>query len=191
MFENELKDLGLTDNEIKIYLTLLKQGTLGPSELAEKTGLHRSYIYDTLERLLEKGIVNTMLISEKKNYRAVDPKILREIYELKLKQLDAILPKLSSLASEETAKTNIELHKGKKVWRTLLKSLISDMKKGDLIYLVGINEAFLEEIEPIYLRQYFTFIKEKGVKEKIIIARGKKKFREKNLEYKELDEKYI
>jgi len=83
MYETQLKELGLSDNEIKIYLALLEHGILNPTQLAEKTGLHRSYIYDTLDRLLEKGIINTILINNKKNYQAIDPKVLREIFELK------------------------------------------------------------------------------------------------------------
>src|SRR3989344_2673691 len=107
MYEAELKELSLTDNEIKVYLVLLEHGVLNPTKLAEKTGLHRSYIYDTLERLLDRGIVNTILINNKKNYQAVDPKILREIFELKLRQLDTILPKLASLFQSSKEETRI------------------------------------------------------------------------------------
>ena len=67
MFEAELKELGLTNNEIKIYLALLQHGVLNPTKLAEITGLHRSYIYDTLERLLEQGNINIILINNKKH----------------------------------------------------------------------------------------------------------------------------
>ena len=80
MYEQELNEIGLSNNEIKIYLALLKSGLLNPTQLAEKTGLHRSYVYDTLERLLEKGIINTLLVNNKKNYQAVYPKILKKIF---------------------------------------------------------------------------------------------------------------
>ncbi|MBI2631761.1 winged helix-turn-helix transcriptional regulator, partial [Candidatus Pacearchaeota archaeon] len=77
MYEEQLKEVGLTDNEIKIYLALLRQSPLNPSQLAEKTGLHRSYIYDTLERLLEKGIINNVIFEGKKNYQAINPRIIK------------------------------------------------------------------------------------------------------------------
>ena len=191
MYEIELRELGLTDNEVKIYLTLLEHGILNPTKLAEKTGLHRSYIYDTLERLLDKGIVSTVLIDNKKNYQSVDPKALREIFELKLRQLDSILPQLSSLFQSTKKETRIELHRGKRVYRTLIKDILAHIKKNDVIYLLGVNEKILETVEPIYLKQYFNIIKEKKVKEKIIIAKGEKKLDEKHLEYRELDPKYL
>ncbi|MBI2632598.1 hypothetical protein HYW75_06340, partial [Candidatus Pacearchaeota archaeon] len=58
-------------------------------------------------------------------------------------------------------------------------------------YLIGVDESFLEHIEPIYLNQYFTIIKEKNAKEKIIISKGSRKFGERNLEYKEVDKKLL
>lgn len=192
MFEKELKELGMTDNEVKIYLTLLKYGQLNPTSLATKTGLHRSYVYDTLERLLEKGNINTVLINNKKHFQAINPKILREQFEIKLKQLDDILPTLNSLFKIKKETTNVELHKGDRVYRTVLKNLMSTVKKGDSVYIVGIDENALEELEPIYLKQYLNIIKGKGVKEKIVISKGKKKYTEhKHLEYKELNKKYI
>ena len=191
MYEAELKELGLTDNEIKIYLALLQHGTLNPTKLAEKTGLHRSYVYDTLERLLERGIVNTVLVNNKKNYQAVDPKVLREIFELKLRHLDNILPKLNDLFKSVKEETRIELHRGKRVYKTLIKDLVANLKKNDTVYLLGVDESILETVEPIYLKQYFTIIKEKNIQEKIIIAKGGKKFKEPNLEYRELDPEYL
>lgn len=191
MFEAELKELGLTENEVKIYLALLKEKILNPTRLSEKTGLHRSYIYDTLERLLEKGIVSTTLIDNKKHYQAVNPKVLREHFELKLKQFDSIIPQLSLLYKATTEETNVELHKGKRVYRTLIKELTANLKENDVVYLMGIDESILEQVEPIYLKQYFTIIKQKKVKEKIIVGKGTKMFAQKNFEYKQLDKKYL
>lgn len=191
MYEAELKELGLTDNEIKVYLVLLEHGVLNPTKLAEKTGLHRSYIYDTLERLLDRGIINTVLVDNKKHYQPVDPKALREIFELKLRQLDTILPQLSGLFQSTKEETRIELHRGKRVYRTLIKDLLANIKKNDVIYLLGVDENILETVEPIYLKQYFNIIKDKNVKEKIIIAREGKKLDEEHLEYREIDPKYL
>src|SRR3989344_8486717 len=143
MFEAELKELGLTNNEIKIYLALLQHGVLNPTKLAEITGLHRSYIYDTLERLLEQGIINTILINNKKHYQAVNPKVLREQFELKLKQIDAILPQLSSIFSGTKEETNVELHRGKRVYKTLIKDLIVNFQENDIVFLIGIDEGVL------------------------------------------------
>lgn len=191
MYEKELKELGLTDNEIKVYLSLLQKGSLNPTQLSSTTGLHRSYIYDTLERLLEKGIVNTILINNKKNFQAVNPKVLREIFEIKLKHLDSILPQLSTIFIDNKTETNIELHKGNNVYKTMLKDLISNLKNNTETLLIGVDEEASSKIEPIFLKQYFRIANEKKIKERIIVPKGAKKLNEKFITYREIDPSFI
>ena len=191
MYEDELKEFGLSDNETKIYLVLLEHGMLNPTQLAKKTGLRRTYIYDAVEGLLERGIVNSILVKNKKHFQAVDPKVLREIFELKLNHLDEVLPKLSKLFGSAREETVVELHRGKYVYRTLIKDLLSSLQKNDTVYLLGVNEDVLETVEPIYLKRYFSMIKGKNIREKAIIAKGGRRLKEKNIEYRELDPKYL
>jgi len=192
MYELQLKELGLTDNEVRIYLLLIKKGAMNPSEISEKLGLHRGYIYDTLERMQEKEAVNHILKNNKKFFQATSPENLVELLKLKLENFKRIVPNLLSLAETPKEKTKVEVHKGKRVYRTLLKDITATAKKNDTILLTGVDEkTLLEKVEPIYLRQYFTIIKEKNIKEKVIMKKGNKKYTIPNVTHKFLDEKYI
>ena len=42
---NQLEQAGLAGNEAKVYLELLRRGTLAGAELAHLTGLDRTLIY--------------------------------------------------------------------------------------------------------------------------------------------------
>ena len=187
----ELTEIGLTENESKVYLALLEHNCLTPTDIAKATGMHRSYIYDTLSRLLEKGIVNTIYLNGKKHFQANDPRVLREIYELKLKQFDTLLPQLNGLFSSANEETRVELHKGKRVYKTLIKSITSECKEKDIVYIIGAREALLSSVEPIYLKQYFNIIREKNVVEKIIVRKDEKQVKENFLEYREIDPEYL
>ena len=192
MYEEQLKELGLTDNEVRIYLLLLKQGMVNPSEISQKLGLHRGYIYDALERMQEKEIVNSILKNNKKYFQATSPENLIELLKFKLESLQKIVPDLMKIAELKKEETKVELHRGKRVYRILLRDMISNLKKNEEAYLIGIDEDILiTEVETIYLKQYLNAIKSKNIKEKIIIKTGGKKLRGSNLQYKELDEKYI
>ncbi len=46
--------------------------------------------------------------TNKKNFQAVDPGILRENFELKLRHLDEVLPKLSDLFKSAKEETTVE-----------------------------------------------------------------------------------
>ena len=85
--------------------------------------------------------------------------------------------KIAELKKEET---KVELHRGKRVYRILLKDMISSLKKNEEAYLIGIDEdVLINEVEPIYLKQYLNTIKSKNIKEKIIIKTGSKKLKNK------------
>lgn len=61
----------------------------------------------------------------------------------------------------------------------------------NLLFLTIDEDVLVTEIEPIYLKHYLNAIKSGNIKEKIIIKKGAKKLRNPNLQYRELDEKYI
>jgi len=192
MYETQLKEIGLTNNEIGIYLLLLKKGSLNPYEIAENLGLHRGYTYDALERMQEKEVVNHILKNNKKFYQATAPENIVELLKFKLESFQEIVPKLNQLRETSKEKTKVEVHKGKRVYRTLIKDIIATVKKKDTVLLIGVNEkTLIEEVEPIYLKQYFTIIKEKNIKEKVIMKKGNKKYSIPNVTHKFLDEKYI
>ena len=56
----DLKRIGLTEGEIKIYNALLELGETTRTELAKKSGISPSKIYDVANRLLEKGIISSV-----------------------------------------------------------------------------------------------------------------------------------
>ena len=58
-----LKDFGLTENAIEVYLLLAKHGTLRGGEIAKQTKIDRSLVYRILKRLKGKGLVDPTLES--------------------------------------------------------------------------------------------------------------------------------
>lgn len=51
-----LKDLGLTPNEAKIYITLLGRAEFKAAEVAEQAGVPRAKVYEALSSLKSKGL---------------------------------------------------------------------------------------------------------------------------------------
>jgi sugar-specific transcriptional regulator TrmB len=192
MHEQQLKELGLTDNEVRIYLLLLEHDMMNPSEISQKLGLHRGYVYDALERMQEKEVVNVILKTNKKYYQATSPQNLIELLKFRLEDFEKAIPDLMKLAALKKEETKVELHRGKRVYRVLLKDIVSTLKTNDTVYLVGIDEeVLLQEVEPIYLKQYLNAMKSRKIKEKVIIKTCATRVKNPNLEYKELDSKYI
>ncbi len=82
MDETILTEIGLSANESKLYLALLEAGISTAGEIAKKSHVHRTNTYDSLQRLVEKGLVNYIERDQTKYYEAAPPKdILRYVKE--------------------------------------------------------------------------------------------------------------
>lgn len=190
MFE-ELKELGLTDNEVRIYLALLRHGPLNPYKIAKITGLHRGYIYDSLERMVEKGVVNEIFVENKKHYQPTSPENLVEILRLKIDSVKSIIPDLKKIENSRKENIKIELHRGSNVLKIFLKDLLANFKEGEEALFLGVDETQFEKIEPIYLKKFFNLVKGGKYRERNIIKKGAKKLDEPSITYREIDPKFI
>lgn len=170
-----LKEFGLTDNEIKIYLTVLTIGTSTPAQIAEKTGFSRPYIYDALERLTDKQLVSSIFKKEKKNYMAVDPKYLVELETQKLERIKSIVPDLEKLKQSTNDEIKVEHHTGTYIYKMMLNNGITALPNGGEILLFGLMDEYFMRNDRHYithLEQYYLRTKELGIKEKIIVKQN-------------------
>ncbi len=190
--QEELKEFGLTDNEVRIYMALLRLGTASPSEISEKTGMHRAYVYDAMERLIEKGIVNFVFVNNRKKFRPVDPRNLVEMAEAKKSAIEKILPELQRIMVFEKSDTSMEIHKGKNVLKTVLNDVLLSCKKGDTLCIIGADDEIYQQMDRIHLSRYLKQAKKKGINEMFITPSGSKPHPETKItDYRYLDKKYM
>lgn len=129
MKEEALRKFGLTDREIKIYLTLLESGQSLASKISEKTGIPRTLVYDILENLLNKGIVSYVIKSNKKYFSAVGPKnligVLRNQENEKEQLIKQALPELLILRNKNPKeKIKVEVYEGREGIKTLFNDVL-------------------------------------------------------------------
>src|SRR3989338_38938 len=97
-----LKQVGLSEGEIKVYFALLELESSTVGRIIEKSGVPDSKIYMILEKLKEKGLASFVIKNNVKHFQASDPKnILRLLTErekairLQKKELeDKIIPEI-------------------------------------------------------------------------------------------------
>lgn len=68
-----LHEMGLSEYETSVYLSLLQQGTGTANEVANNADIPQSRVYDVLDRLEEKGFT-TVQPGRPKRFGAVEPK---------------------------------------------------------------------------------------------------------------------
>ncbi len=193
--EQELRDFGLSDNEIKIYLSLLRRGAMSPTEISKETGFARPYVYDVLQRLQEKGVAATIVKNQKRCYTAVPPHQLVELSKQRLEALEKVTKNLEALKSSPEQNINVELQTGRFVFRTLLNDILINLKKGDEALFYGIDDDKLIAADPLIevrLKQYLAKIIHHGITERLICKKGTRVIPEaKTTTYRFLSEKTI
>src|SRR3989344_1485328 len=159
-----LKELGFLDAEIEVYLTLLRLGPSLVSKIHQETGLHRTHIYDLLEKLREKGLVSIFIQSGKKQFHAAAPSKILSYMEEKRNVVKGLLPELDKLMKAHGEETAVELFKGKEG----LKTVLQDVLKVGKNYCVMGNIKQFETILEFALPSFLKGIEEKKIKERII-----------------------
>ena len=139
----DLQKLGFSEHDAEIYLTLVELGTVTANPLISKTGLHRSVVYTSLDRLISRKLVEVKDVKGKKTFTVISPALLVEEFEEKR----IIAEKVSNnvLARMKIEPQEITIHQGNDEYLALLSSCIKSMPKGSTKYVLGTGgEDFME-----------------------------------------------
>lgn len=129
MINSLLKQLNFSDKESIVYLALLEIGSGKANDLAKKTDLNRTTVYDICETLMQKGLISKYKKGAGTYFNALDPKHLlnyldreqeervKEIAKQKSK-VQALLPQLISLQNiYGKTKPKVQFFEGEKGMR--------------------------------------------------------------------------
>lgn len=127
MMLKNLKELGLSDGQIKVYSALLELGISTLNKIQEKTGIERRNIYDILNKLIEAGLASYSIEKGKRTYQCTHPnKLLEEIKEKekKLKELEEQIPNIKSLFELSKPEIRAEIYRGNEAIKTLFEEIL-------------------------------------------------------------------
>ena len=157
-----LEELGLTENETTIYLTLIQDGTSSANAISEKTGMHRSYIYDTLSKMVNKGLVSYVTKSGKKNFKGVNPSKFKDIIREKEEKITKLIPDLLKIYKQEKSEYKIEVLEGKEGLKTYLNDLFDYVLIQDNVETLQLGRKI--SMEDHLMKYYRTNLEKKAKK---------------------------
>ncbi|MBI5389495.1 hypothetical protein HZB01_03895 [Candidatus Woesearchaeota archaeon] len=167
-----LEEIGLTDGETKVYLTLLEIGTTTTGPLVKQSGISASKVYAILDRLTKKGLVGHAMKGGVKQFQASDPKRIlnyveekeQELAEKKQKVMQ-LLPQLMLKQKMGAEKRSAEIYEGKKGVTNLFMNILDDLKKGEQYYVIGAGYG-MEEVVGLrpFFQRYHSERAKKGIK---------------------------
>lgn len=158
----ELKILGLTQGEIKVYSAILHIGSSSINNIHEKTGMERRAIYDVINKLIEKGLITYNVEQGKRTYQCSPPNKLKEEVNKKIEELknfEKIIPNIEELYKTLKPKISFEVFKGKEGIRTIFEDMLSYKDN----YFIG-GRWYVAKEMPIYWLHYDKRRIEAGIK---------------------------
>ncbi|MFC1732835.1 TrmB family transcriptional regulator [candidate division KSB1 bacterium] len=172
---SDLKKIGLTEGEIKIYDALLELGETTRTQLAKKSGISPSKIYDVANRLLEKGIISSVKKDGVIHFSAADPDRLKDFLEKKENDLqkekdivDKILPTLLLKYQKTEQEIDVEVFYGWEGMKTVFNDIVKTLGKGDMNYIFGASMGLASKQADIFFSSYYKRMDEKKYITKII-----------------------
>ncbi len=158
MYSHILTQLDLAKNEAILYESLLKWGESTVGELSVRTDIHRRNIYDSLNRLTEKGLVFEIKGGKENKYNAVNPDKLKEKIHEKEVALNKIMPDLQAMFIEEPISEAVYIYKGVEGWKNYMQDILN---VGEDLYTIGGKGAWADKrIETFFAK----FVKEAKAK---------------------------
>ena len=185
-YKNVLGELGLSSNEVEIYLSLLKLNQATVTEISQETGLHRTNIYDTLKKLEEKGFVGTYTEDKKRFFTSIDPNSILAFIKEKEKNVEQIIPELNKLKNYSFDKVNVEVFKGKEGLKVILRQLLQNT---NIVYGYSISGELRKHL-PKFSEYYFREQNKRKIIHQFIYTEKTKKPKSKFYKVKYLSEEF-
>ncbi len=147
-----LQTLGLTEDEARTYLALLKIGGGNAIALAKEVGVKRTTIYPILKSLHEKGFASTYFNKTKRLYRAEKPDKVAGQYEKRLESFNSIVPELKTIEKQTVSAVGLRFIETKAELERFYEGILVEYK-GKSYSAIGSATAW-EGIDTDFFQKY-------------------------------------
>lgn len=192
--KNTIKNLGLSEQETEIYLTLLKMGDLPASRIAKIVGLKRTTVYPVLQNLSIKSYIRVVYKNNLRYYQASSPQSIVSYMEKKINDFNSIIPILQSFEKSQAQSIGLRFIETKEELRNFYIDIINEYENRS--YLVIGDTTAWQSVDVEFFRHQFPRERANAnIKTKLLLTHNSKKLipSDKTLlrTYKFLPKKYI
>ncbi|MFC1691810.1 TrmB family transcriptional regulator [Nanoarchaeota archaeon] len=147
--EEVLREQGLTDSEIKVYLALLQTTSTTVGSIVKATGLYKPNVYDALDKLMVKGLASYNVIANRKYFRASPPERFLTMIAEKRRAVEEIMPQLKELSKFSERQQGATTFMGSRGIITALENMLTEISNN------GHYDVFASGLFKPVLRHYY------------------------------------
>lgn len=168
--KQDLKKLGLSYNETQVYLSLLKLGQTPVGGIIEDIKTHRQIVYNNLQSLEEKGLVEKIVKNNVRHYKVADPKILMENVTKQALVAKRLIKSISNEMKKSRHQNEINTYEGKgKIQRLFLDKHLS-LPTGSKLYGLSLSlKNALELLGEDYTKKIYKLREKRKITTKVLI----------------------
>lgn len=176
MIVENLRQFGLNDKEIQVYLSLIASGPAPARIIASQAKVNRGTTYDILKKLVDLGLVSTYEhyhSEDKRQYFAAEPpqKLLdavenkkRSLENLKV-QMERGLPELESMYEKSGSRPVVKYYEGNQGVKTILQDVIATFEDEEEKHYYVYSSSNVRE----YLRKAYPQFNDERIKNGISV----------------------
>ncbi len=151
--QQTLKNLGLSDQEVKIYLAALELGPASVQKVSTTANIKRPTTYLIYNSLEKKGFMGSFVDRSGIKLVAEDPEKLLAIAKKRHEDLNNVIPQLQALQATKTSKPQITYYTGKEAYYTIAEDSLQ--LKNSTIYMLGSFKDIHSIITEKYDLEYY------------------------------------
>lgn len=155
-------ELGLRPQEAKIYLACLEIGQATATQIGENSGIQRTFVYDILDDLSERGLISSVQTDGIKRFSALSIDKFRALQKEKLQKFDVLLPEIKALEKTTGDRPRVQFFEGVEGIKATFEDTLKTLDKGGEILGYVTAEGFYQH-EWKYAQSYVKRRVEKGI----------------------------
>lgn len=147
--EYALQSLGFTKNDSKVLLALAKYKIMSPADIAKFSDVDRARVYDSLNRLIEKGFIQKEPVKRGANYKIIPLtkifKTIRDNYKKRIEDTLTIEKAITELEiDQEESEPRVWAINSRDKIRKKMRELISSAQNR--IYFIITPDLLIKEL---------------------------------------------
>lgn len=161
MYQELLQKVGLSLNEARVYEAMLLTGEANVNKISIRSKVHRRNVYDSLHKLIEKGLASETFVKGEKFFKATDPERLKQIIKEKETALDSSLLDMKKLYLSVQPDAEAYFFKGIEGFKNYLQAIL---EQKQTVYFIGAKAFWLDPRLQHYIAHFDKERRKLGIK---------------------------
>jgi sugar-specific transcriptional regulator TrmB len=166
---HSLIDLGLTENEAKVYIAGIELGPTTILQLSKLSEVKRTTIYSVIDSLQKLNLIQIEFDGWKKLFKTQNPENLSQILDRRQHILESLIPKINSLNTTKKDKNELSYWEGLSAIKQVYNDLLADTEPFEDYLVLGNQEIWLE-LDKTFTKDFIARRSQKQLKIRLLLS---------------------